>query len=426
MACKKVRVYLVLLLCSLMLAGCTVGNRSKEDEEENEKIVLKVFVWTDEAENIQILSNAYMERHHNIEIHVNSIPISEYRQRMLALKNGNEQADCIFTPSLAEAAVWENRNMLKNIESYLYGLEYEDYYGQWYQSGEERCASYMMPYRKSRWAVYYNKEIFDQKGVSYPKEDWTWEEYEEIAYQLSGWSNGKRVYGSLGFGIDNIWWRVPARTAGANNPFLKDDLDKFKQSVQWIYYLTYDLGAQAPYTKQVGSGPEYDADAQFLEGNTAMYFSGDWSVPVLNEAIKKQGLQIEYDIAPIPHWEGEESYTISDAALVSMLEMTKYPNEVFDYMQFVAGEEGARILAEHDLIPAWNAKDIYDIYIQSGEMPSHREYFFKEGRRSMVPASVKYLEGMEILKKEIALYLQQEQDIDKTFNNIEKALDSIR
>ncbi len=422
---RRRNILLALILVSGLLAtGCAEGKEEQKDLSGDAETVLEVYVWADEAENVQLLSDAYMEKHPDISVHINSIPISEYRQRMMALKNGGEQADCIFMSNTAEADVWKNKHMLKNMDVYLSGTE--GHYEQWFQSGEEDCASYMLPYRKSRWAVYYNKDIFDRMGIAYPQEDWTWEEYGQMAQRLTGWLDGRRVYGSLSFEVNSTWWRVPARTAGANDPFVVSDLEKFKESLEWIYHLTYDLGAQEPYSAQAGSGLENDYDAVFLEGNTAMYFSGDWSAAVLNEAIRKQGSQIEYDIAPLPHWEGEEGYVLSDAAVVSMLEQTEHPEETFDYMWFVAGEEGAGILAEHNLIPAWNTEEVRELYLNSEEMPQHREYFFQEGSLSMVPAKARYTAGMEIMKKEAALYLQQQQDIEQTFDNIEKGLNAVR
>lgn len=424
MRIKKGYSLIVVLLCGILfMGGCTQNKKEKSDEKKEEKITLEVYAWADEEKNLKLLADAYSEKHPQIEIHANIIPIEEYRQRMLSLKNGNGQADCIFSPSPAEAILWENKGMLKNLDSYLQDVKEEEYYEKCYQEGDGDSASYMIPYRRSHWAVYYNKTLFDKMGVDYPKQGWTWEDYEETAVQLSGWVDGRKTYGSLSFEPSSLWWRVPARTEGANNPLVYSDLEAFKKSAQWIYHLTYDLGAQQPYTEQKGNGYEYDAN--FLKGNIGMYFSGDWSATVLNQVIQESGEAFEYDIAPMPHWEGKENYTISDASLISMLEATEHPDETFDFIHFVTGKEGASVLAKSSVIPAWNSDDIIQLYKESAKMPEHTEYFFTEGKVSKVPSTVRYNEGMEIIKDEVSLYLLQEQNIDQTFDNIGRKLEDV-
>ena len=234
-----------------------------------------------------------------------------------------------------------------------------------------------------------------------------------------------KSYGSLSFEPTNIWWRVPARSMGANDPLKTEDLDAFRKAAKWCYELTYELGAQMPYTEQVGrAGNSYDAN--FLEGDIGMFFSGDWSVASLNKMIEQEGLSIHYDIAPMPHWEGEEGWAISDAAVVSMMEMSRYPEETWDFIRFVTGEEGAGVLAQRGIIPAYCPDEIRQLYLSSEEYPEHREYFFTEGKISCTPVSGRYVEAMETVKEEVAHYLLKEQDLDQTFKLIEEELEQMR
>lgn len=417
-------------LCSCILAGCLISGCSSESNEkiieadENEKVTLETYVWNDEETNIKLLADAYMKKNPNIEIHLNVIPITEFGQRMFGLKNGQFQADCIFSPSIAEAVVWKNKKILKDLDDYLKDTNLTDHYEQWYENGEEENAAYMLPYKKSRWAVYYNKKIFDTMGVEYPDENWTWEDYADVAKKLTGKVDGKKVYGSMSFEPTNKWWRVPARTAGAENPLIQNDLEKLKKSAEYIYDLTYVMKAQQPYTQQNGDY-SYAYNESFLNGKAAMFFSGDWSVAILNRNIEDKKLDFSYDIAPMPHWENEKEYIISDAAVVSMVATTEHPDETFDFMEFAAGEEGAHILAQNDVIPAWYSEKVKEEYLNCAELPEHRGYFWRNGEISRVPCNVLYTEAMEIVKDEVANYLLQKQSLNQTFNIIEKALEKL-
>ena len=437
----------ILLSAGLLLTGCvsSAGEKTAESTQQepaiseqttpeqadpkgvktkSQAIELEIYAWQDEEDNLTALANAYMEQNETISIHTNFVPMSEYTQQMMILKSGKRQADCCFFPSAAEASVWQNKDMLKDLTDFISDEERNETYASWYQQ-EDAYRSYMLPYRNSRWAVYYNKDLFDRRGVAYPKEDWTWEDYERIAVQLTKRTGLDKSYGSLSFEPTSTWWRVPARTKGANDPFSEEDLAAFKEAAEWCYHLTYDLGAQLPYTEQIGkAGSSYDAN--FLEGNVGMYFSGDWSVASLNKMIEQNKLDVHYDIAPMPHWEGEENRVISDAAVAAVFETTQYEQEAWDFIRFVTGEEGAAVLADRGIIPACESEAIRRQYLDSEDAPEHREYFFTEGELSETPASGSYVEAMEIIKEEAAHYLLQEQGLEQTFALISEKLDELR
>lgn len=153
-----------------------------------------------------------------------------------------------------------------------------------------------------------------------------------------------------------------------------------------------------------------------------MYFSGDWSIQSLNEEIEEKGLDFEYDLAPMPYWEGEERYVIRDAALILMTAFTDYPEETFAFMEFASGEEGAKVLAENQVLPALDTESVIELYENSVPMPEHVRNLFQEGKTSRLPSNPLYHEAMNICRIQVEQYLIQEQSLKKTFDNIEEQL----
>ena len=115
----------MLLSASLLLTGCVSGTGEKMTEGASEKqsafesvgaasqkVQLEIFAWQDEEDNLTALAQAYMEQNESVSIHTNFVPISEYSQQMMSLRNGNRQVDCCFFPSVAEANIWQNKCML--------------------------------------------------------------------------------------------------------------------------------------------------------------------------------------------------------------------------------------------------------------------------------------------------------------------------
>ena len=415
---------ILLLIFVLFLTGCQEEEyyHIRKQEEVSEKPVsLEVFAWEDEEENLRVLAEAFMKESEGIAIELNIIPATEYPQQMMGIKNNVRAGDVILFSNIAEPAVWIEKGVLQSLAPWIEGTE--ENYGIWHREEDARYSEYMRPYRKSSWAVYYNRDLFDLRGVPYPEAGWTWEDYAETAVRLTGQVGMNKIYGSLSYAPDNKWWRVPARTAGANNPLHEEELELFMEAARWCYELTYDMGAQVPYQERVGT-TGFSGEEIFLEGNTGMFFSGDWSAAVLNEMIAEYDLDISYDIAPMPRWAGRPYYNISDAAVAAMTTTTLYPEEAWSFIQFITGQEGAEVLAQSGFIPAWDSDEVRQIYMDTMEYPEHLEIFFAEGRTSSVPADVAYAEAIDIVEDEIALYLLQEQSLAKCEEHIREAIEA--
>lgn len=416
---------ILILIFVLLLTGCQEKESyhiRKQEEAPEKPVSLEVFAWEDEEENLRALAEAYMEEREGVSVEVNIIPATEYPQQMMGIKNNVQSGDVILFSNIAEPAVWIEKGVLQSLAPWI--DEAKENYGIWHQEEDAQYSEYMRPYRKSRWAVYYNRDLFDLRGVPYPEEGWTWEDYAETAVRLTGQVGMNKIYGSLSYAPDNKWWRVPARTAGANNPLHEDELELFMEAARWCYELTYNLGAQVPYQERVGN-IGVGGEEIFLEGNTGMFFSGDWSAAVLNEMIAEYDLDITYDIAPMPRWSGRPYYSVSDAAVAAMTATTLYPEEAWSFIRFISGKEGAKILAQRGLIPAWDSDEIRQVYMDSMEYPEHLEYFFEEGRTSSVPADVSYAEAIDIVEDEIALYLLQEKSLAKCEEDIREAIEPL-
>src|SRR5690625_2427242 len=55
---------------------------------------------------------------------------------------------------------------------------------------------YGLPYRSDFWVLFYNKDLFDEMGVPYPTNDWTWSDFEETAKLLTEGEGVNRKYGA--------------------------------------------------------------------------------------------------------------------------------------------------------------------------------------------------------------------------------------
>lgn len=407
-------------ICVIMLAVFALWGCGKEPTVSGgeSEVVLNFYTWVDEESYMREMVSAYEQKNPGIKINITFIPNSEFHQGLEIAINGGEEVD-LFTstkPSLAvvnteKGYAMELSDLLKDVDT--------SGYGEWIDELKIYGKVYMIPYRLSQWVVYYNKDLFDEAGIPYPAGDWTWEEYTEIARRLTTVRpDGSKVYGSLSYDLSQTWWRVPARTAGKENPLKDEDLAAFKKAALWNYNMAYEYEAQPKYTEFTGT-EKYDYNRLFLEGNIAMYFGGDWCLPILNEGIEKEYQDIRYDVASLPYWESEESYSLATAAVMQVSSASSHPKEAFDFLTFVCGEEGAKILAANHILPAWDSPEIRNTFQDNLNVPIHSEYFFDDKEVVFTFMESGFDEAIEVVRKYVNQYLLKETGLEETFRKIE-------
>jgi len=155
-------------------------------------------------------------------------------------------------------------------------------------------------------SVIYNKDLFDAAHVPYPSNDWTWDDFRATAKKLTDPS--KNIYG-VNYpvsGDEDTVWRFWPFLWQAGGEVLSDDQTKAEFNSQaGVDALT--LWQQMAVTdKSVYLDPnDNKAEPLFTGGHLAMYVSGPWEVPVLQEN------HMNWGDAVMPSFDGTTHETIS-------------------------------------------------------------------------------------------------------------------
>jgi multiple sugar transport system substrate-binding protein len=192
--------------------------------------------------------------------------------------------------------------------------------------------------------VYYNKDLFDQAKLPYPKDDWTWDDLRRLALKLTV----RRADGSpkqLGFADD--WNLVDAWILAGGGKHL----DSFSNPTRFTFaedgaldgilfrwnLLQKDKVMPSSADNQALNG---GAMAMFLNGTLAMFHSGLWKTPTLRN-IKT----FKWDVAPFPRKAGVKPLYWSGGSGYSMRSDVANPELCWQLIKFMAGPEGQRRLA---------------------------------------------------------------------------------
>lgn len=171
----------------------------------------------------------------------------------------------------------------------------------WDAFANPHVGRFALPMYMGTIVLYYNKDAFDAKGVSYPDKTWTWTldgngTYEDAARKLS--DEAKKAWGtSIGDGPD----RLQQKIAGNGGHWVDPSDDKkpaFDQpaaldALQWVWDRLWKDKSFINYN----ATEKQNQPSLMANNRVAMFESGDWN---LSPMVKTIGSKYKWDVAELP------------------------------------------------------------------------------------------------------------------------------
>lgn len=157
--------------------------------------------------------------------------------------------------------------------------------------------------------LFYNKDLFDQAGLDYPTDDWTWDDLKAAAEAIS--ALGDEFYG-MGVPADAGRFPIFVFQNGGNvmtDDFADTALDSPEAVAAAEYYTSFRADGSGATPDAVGEGWQGTA---FGKGNFGMVFEGGWLIPYLRD----QFPNINYGVVTPPAGPGGEGNLIFTVAYV--------------------------------------------------------------------------------------------------------------
>ena len=175
-----------------------------------------------EVETHQAVADAFMESHPDINIEIMAEPWNDYFTKIQTLWASGDSAaipDVLFlwpTPRYAADGV------LENLDSYIEaaGYDLDDYWPALLESAMYDGSVYGFPRDIGLEVLYYNKDIFDEAGVAYPDDTWTWDDFLAAAEALTVVEASGRVE-RYALGMEGGKWQL---WVGQNGGSILDDM----------------------------------------------------------------------------------------------------------------------------------------------------------------------------------------------------------
>lgn len=337
------------LLLAAVLSAVGVGLAGCSKSEDPNTITVGVANNTSEINIINTFRQAYMKANPGKNIEIVRITGS-FDNALVRLNSSNDLPDIVQVYDFS-AEYWTDAGIYYPISDYMArdGLNEADYFESIIsltKSGSDG-KMYWAPRDYNKVVVCYNKEIFDAAGLAYPKDDWTWTEFEQTCRDLVAKSDeimaitGQQIFYPVDMNLNwaSVYYPMirsyggdlfdkSAGTAVPNADIVKTALDKLLSLAdEGLAVSPAETGSPFP-AKQCAMHftvrPNIVSFANSLvdaEGNAVIDFA---SVPSLDV----QGVEISYIGM------GCTGYAITDQCAESKRE------DAWDFLKFIMTEDG--------------------------------------------------------------------------------------
>ncbi|MBE1442388.1 ABC transporter substrate-binding protein [Paenibacillus sp. OAS669] len=255
---------------------------------------MQIRIATHDEHRMAVIQEAvkqFRKEHPDVSVVLEMLPDKTWMREKLMemLRSGNG-------PDIVE---WEDANIGQCLEGGLLSdlsefierdqVDLDDYYPCIRNAITDQGRVGALPVMTETIGVFYNKEHFDEAGLPYPQEGWTWDEFTATAAQLTRTDeNGNivrhGVFTSFGymFYIEPVVWN----NGGA---FLAEDgrtLDGYLNHPATIeafeqYLSLIDKGI----SPRLGVGRESWIDC-FIHGKMSMYMDANWAIKPMSQVQK--------------------------------------------------------------------------------------------------------------------------------------------
>ncbi|GGC98401.1 ABC transporter substrate-binding protein [Pontibacillus salipaludis] len=379
----------LLLLLSLILAFSMAGCSNESDadsENSDEQVEIKLGYYSSGSadEKMEELIDQFEEKHPNIKVTTQNAPYSQFFQKLDTQIAGNNAPDVWLSDGVL-VSKYAERGAAKDVTGWIErDLNKDEYYGL--DFNKDASGKYFaVPQGIQIGALFYNKDMFDEAGVDYPDDTWTWDQLQETAAQLTIDANGKRAtddgfnseavnqYGMTFFNITEGWMPVlKSFGGGVLDEELKNsviDSEENKKAMEWIVDGMQKGVLTDPSDLQSFQSPM----SPFPSGTAAMRIGIYARVLAANET------GINYDVTVLPKGPDGKRFApvIANSWIVNNNSSDEKAEAAWEWVKFwVTEDEVQKEWAElGEAVPVKKSVANSDLFLNSGDNTINKQAF---------------------------------------------------
>lgn len=342
---------------SVALAACAVpgapapasGGEAAAPAAEAVKLTTMAFGQPDQP-GFQALADAYMAANPNVTIDAVFLPNDEnYYAALQAQYAGGSN------PDIASMQGWGWQLFADNNVIYpLNALRERDGFNYaWADSQaitdyvERNGDTWLVPLQVATMVMFYGKKLFDDAGVAYPTDDWTFDQFVDIATQLTKSDGGKKQWG---FQTNGNWFRDIHWIRGTGKQEFDTLIDPKTSTFNQPEIVEIVQLVAGDFANKMGISPK-PADleggaATINSGQSAMKYEGPWWFPsMVTPEMREQGTAVDFDVVLMPKQQDENRPHRGWPEGVVIFN-TAPQDPAWEYVKFMSGEDGQKIWSD--------------------------------------------------------------------------------
>jgi multiple sugar transport system substrate-binding protein len=359
------RLLLLALVAILALGACAPAAATPqsspeeaapaEDATSSETVTIRYGIWDSLQQPAhEKMAEEFNKLHPNIKIQIDVVPWTDYWTKLQTAVAGGDAYD-VFWMNANNFANYVGKDVLTDITPMIEadGVDmsvFPESLVSMYSNGGK---NYGMPKDFDTIALFYNKQIFDEAGVAYPDETWTWDDLKAAAEKLTNddhWgfaaiNGGQTGYSSFIYQNGGQWLDYETNLATLNMSETCEALTFYESFIE--------EGLSPDHATMTASTPE---EQLFPGGKIAMMLSGSWMAKAYSD------LEFEVDVAPLP--QGKQRATVIHGLGNVIWSKTQNPEAAWEWVKFLGSKEAQQIAAETGaVIPAYDG--LADLWLES-------------------------------------------------------------
>lgn len=308
---------------TLVFSLVACGNKESNVDGQG-RTVLKLATWANEQEarELNAILDELNEKSETYVIEHILIP-QDYYTKVQTMVAGNTAPDLVwlaqeYIPAYAaNEAVVDLTEMLEGQDV----IDMDDFFDGPLQTAIWEDKVYGLPWIGQPYVVYYNKTLFEEKGLDLPALDWTWEDFSQTAQQLTG--DGVYGFGNTGSLPSAVLaWGYGGETVSKDGTVLLND-EKTIQGFEKLYEIQSNPEMTMPFVEAESLGVEEG----FINGKIGMFIGG--ANDNVEEKVEQNGSPFEVGMAVMPAGP-EQQISFNWTASTLIMEQTKNKEVAFE------------------------------------------------------------------------------------------------
>ncbi|MDQ0649697.1 multiple sugar transport system substrate-binding protein [Microbacterium natoriense] len=356
-------------LATATITGCSAGGAGSSGSDE----ITFMFRGNDAEKEAYAAAITQFEKDNDVKVKIIMTTADEYSTKLKAAITGKQIPDVFYVdPGSVQAYVKSGiiKDITKEVEAsadldniWAYGIDSYRFDGKIMGQGD----IYAMPKDIGPFSFGYNKSMFEAAGIPLPDADkpYTWDEFLDVATQLTKDTNGDGTLDQWGTGL-NVQWNLQSFVWSNGGDWLNEDHTKvtvdtpeFAEALQFFA----DMSNVAKVTPSTSDAQTLDTYQRWMQGEIGFFPVGPWDVPTYEK------LDFDWDLIPYPVGATGETATWTGTLGIAVSESSKNADLATKLAIYLSTDETAQQSLVDAGVQIPNLKDMADSWVTASTLP---------------------------------------------------------